>query len=311
MPSIVLHRPGFPANSPALSPPAPPSLIVVYTPMTGDNDIDIEALLDAPLKQQQQAQRQSALDVIEAARGRSEALQERKDDRRSDDRRRDDDRRRSEHRHEDRRHHDDRRPDDRRREDRPAPSASRRSRSRSPEYRAPLTEAQRDRRTVFCRQLAQRVRSADLKAFCEGAGPVRDVRIVYDRISNRSRGVAYVEFMEEAAVPKAIALTGQRLCGIPVILELTETEKNRLAEEAAEAARRSKPVPSTSTGGSGGGGHVSSGPVGSVNFSRVTRVHVGGLHSSLDEKALRRAFEPFGDIDRVELLADAPGSAHV
>ena len=171
-----------------------------------------------------------------------------------------------------------------------------------------LTEAQRDRRTVFCRQLAQRVRSADLGQFCEAAGAVRDVRIVYDRISGRSKGVAYVEFVEEASVQKAIALTSQKLCGIPIIIELTETEKNRLAEEAAAEANRKaqstqREIPSNT------GGY--SGPRGVVNFDRVSRVFVGNLHPSLDEPALRKVFEPFGDVDFVEFPHDSKGSAYV
>lgn len=165
----------------------------------------------------------------------------------------------------------------------------------------PLTEAERDRRTVFCRQLAQRVRSDDLRTFCSQAGVVHDVRLVYDRISNRSKGVAYVEFTEAASVQKAIALTGQKLCGIPIIIELTETEKNRLAEEAAEAAKRSKPA--------------TNGPVGVVSFSRITKVFVGGLHPSLDEAALRKVFEPFGDVDLVDILRtplnEPNGTAHI
>lgn len=151
---------------------------------------------------------------------------------------------------------------------------------------------------MFVRQLAQRVRTADLGQFCEAAGPVRDVRLVYDRVSNRSKGVAYVEFVEEASVPKAISLTGQKLCGIPVIIELTETEKNRLAEEAAaEAARKQSNSGVTGYTSFSYTGH---GPAPTVNFNKVTKVFVGGLHPSLDEEALRKVFEPFGDISHVE-----------
>ncbi len=183
-----------------------------------------------------------------------------------------------------------------------------RGRSRSPDnrhisssakvdpYKMPLSEAQRDRRTVFVRQLAQRVRSADLHAFFSRAGGVRDARLVYDRISGRSKGIGYVEFVDEQAVKKALAMNGERLCGIPVIVELTETEKNRLAEEAAEASRRqSNPAPVSSNYSS--------------SFYNSTKVFVGGLHPSLGEPDIRRVFEPFGDIESVQMTTE--GSAHI
>lgn len=116
-----------------------------------------------------------------------------------------------------------------------------------------LNEIERDKRTVFCMQLAARLREKELLAFMEQAGRVRDARIITDRISGRSKGwvvldcgtlhalcadtayqqthrVGYVEYYEESSVPAAIALTGQKLLGIPIVVTLTESEKNRLAE---------------------------------------------------------------------------------
>jgi RNA-binding protein 39 len=53
--------------------------------------------------------------------------------------------------------------------------------------------------------------------------------------------VGYVEFYEEATVPVAIALTGQKLLGIPIAVTITEAEKNRQAE-AEKAAWVSSPL---------------------------------------------------------------------
>lgn len=142
-----------------------------------------------------------------------------------------------------------------------------------------IGEAQRDRRTVFCRQLAQRLEAHQLKEFCEQAGRVRDVRIVYDRISRRSKGVAYVEFYEEESVPAAVALTGQKLFGIPIKIELTETEKNRLAEEAAAILRQellNKRPP-------------------------LVLLSISNLNSIIGEADLRKIFEPFGEICNVHI----------
>lgn len=67
---------------------------------------------------------------------------------------------------------------------------------------------------------------------------------VYQRSNSRTRthlifcssvtySVGYVEFYDEESVIKAIALTGQKILGIPVIAKHTESEKNRLALQAA------------------------------------------------------------------------------
>lgn len=42
--------------------------------------------------------------------------------------------------------------------------------------------------------------------------------------------VGYVEFYEVETVTKAIALTGTKLLGIPVMISYTEAEKNRQAQ---------------------------------------------------------------------------------
>ncbi|KAJ1340261.1 hypothetical protein BSLG_005147 [Batrachochytrium salamandrivorans] len=99
---------------------------------------------------------------------------------------------------------------------------------------------ERDRRTVFCMQLAARLRTRELSDFFEPCGKVRDVRLVVDKHSGRSKGVAYVEFYEVETIEKAIAMTGQKLLGIPIIVQLTEAERNRVAMQAAEDAAQAR-----------------------------------------------------------------------
>jgi RNA-binding protein 39 len=62
--------------------------------------------------------------------------------------------------------------------------------SKSPkrETTPPLTEDERDRRTVFVQQLAARLRTKELIAFFEKVGPVKEAQIVKDRVSGRSKG---------------------------------------------------------------------------------------------------------------------------
>ncbi|KAI1179838.1 hypothetical protein F4777DRAFT_532165 [Nemania sp. FL0916] len=145
----------------------------------------------------------------------------------------------------------------------------------------PPTEDERDRRTVFVQQLAARLRTRELKEFFEKVGPVNEAQIVKDRISGRSKGVGYVEFKNEDSVTAALQLTGQKLLGIPVIVQLTEAEKNRQVRN---------------TDGSGHGN--------SVPFHRL---YVGNIHFSITEQDLQNVFEPFGELEFVQLQKDDTG----
>lgn len=144
------------------------------------------------------------------------------------------------------------------------------------------TEDERDSRTVFVQQLAARLRTRELKAFFEKVGPVNEAQIVKDRISQRSKGVGYVEFKEEASVAGALQLTGQKLLGIPVIVQMTEAEKNRQARNPE-----------------GSGGHPNSIP--------FHRLYVGNIHFNVTEQDLQAVFEPFGELEFVQLQKDDTG----
>ncbi|XP_033044491.1 probable RNA-binding protein 23 isoform X6 [Trachypithecus francoisi] len=193
----------------------------------------------------------------------------------------------------DRRHGSESRSRDRHHEDRvsyrspPLATGYRYGHSKSPHFRekSPVREPvdnlspeERDARTVFCMQLAARIRPRDLEDFFSAVGKVRDVRIISDRNSRRSKGIAYVEFCEIQSVPLAIGLTGQRLLGVPIIVQASQAEKNRLAAMANNLQK-----------GSGG----------------PMRLYVGSLHFNITEDMLRGIFEPFGKIDNIVLMKDS------
>lgn len=126
-------------------------------------------------------------------------------------------------------------------------------------------------------QLAARIRSRDLEDFFSAVGKVRDVRIISDRNSRRSKGIAYVEFCDIQSVPLAIGLTGQRLLGVPIIVQVSQAEKNRLAA-MSNNLQRGNPGP--------------------------MRLYVGSLHFNITEDMLRGIFEPFGKIENIQLLKE-------
>jgi RNA-binding protein 39 len=139
-----------------------------------------------------------------------------------------------------------------------------------------------DRRTVFVNQLANRLKERQLEKFFEdNVGPVVAANIVRDRVSLRSKGVGYVQFKHEESVPKALNMTGRNLMGIPIIVQLTEAEKNRQAKAAANQ---------TSSG-----------------TAPFHRLYVGNVHFSITEDDLRSVFSAYGAIEYVSLQTDDSG----
>ncbi|KAL9133562.1 MAG: hypothetical protein Q9175_005257 [Cornicularia normoerica] len=160
-----------------------------------------------------------------------------------------------------------------------------RKRTPSPKRKSPTpqpTEDERDRRTVFVQQLAARLRTKELIAFFEKVGPVKEAQIVKDRVSGRSKGVGYVEFKQEESVALAIQLTGQKLLGIPIIAQLTEAEKNRQARNPEATSSNPNQIP-------------------------FHRLYVGNIHFSITESDLQNVFEPFGELEFVQLQKEEQG----
>ncbi|CAN1307716.1 RNA-binding protein 39 [Linum perenne] len=136
----------------------------------------------------------------------------------------------------------------------------------------PEADPERDQRTVFAYQICLKADERDVYEFFSRAGKVRDVRLIMDRNSRRSKGVGYIEFYDVMSVPMAIALSGQPLRNVPVMVKPSEAEKN-LVQSTAGAAM----------GPGGGIGPYSGG---------ARRLYV---------------FEPFGAVELVQLPLDETG----
>ena len=245
------------------------------------DDLDIEAMLEAPFKsepkpaeEKKKAEKKSSQRRRSKSRSRDRSSRHRRSRSRSRDRRRRDrDRRRSRSRD---RHY------------------RRRSRSRSPrrsrpEARKPKTPTpppkprspsppDRDERTVFCMQLAKRIRPRDLEDFFSAVGEVREVKLIEDRHSKRSKGIAYVEFKKLESIPLALGLSGQRVLGVPIIVQPTQSEKNKVAAAQMTLQRAAQ---------------------------GATKLYVGSLHENITEEMLKGIFSPFGRIEQVQIIKDA------
>ncbi|KAL7104547.1 hypothetical protein ACP275_08G252100 [Erythranthe tilingii] len=152
----------------------------------------------------------------------------------------------------------------------------------------PEADPERDQRTVFAFQMPLKATERDVYNFFSQAGKVRDVKLIMDRNSRRSKGVGYVEFVDSMSVPMAIAMSGHLFLGQPIMVKPSEAEKN-LVQSTASA----------------GGGTGVAGPYGAAD----RKLYVGNLHFNMTEYQLRQIFEAFGPVELVQLPTD-PETGH-
>lgn len=98
------------------------------------------------------------------------------------------------------------------------------------------------------------------------------MRLITDNKTRRSKGIAYIEFQDTESVPLAMGLNNQKLLGVPIIIQPSQAEKNRM----------SNPTTLVTKGNTG-----------------PMRLYVGSLHFNITEDMLRGIFEPFGKVSMV------------
>lgn len=172
-----------------------------------------------------------------------------------------------------------------------------------------LEELDRDTRTVFAYNLSTKADERNIYEFFSQAGPVLDVRIIYDRNTPRSKGMAYVEFADQDSVPNGLALTGQVLKNQVVMVKSSEAEKN-IAWEAQQAQKQmgmgTAPVANVPAAAPANttlnvNAAAMSGGVGPC------KLYVGGLHPNIQTNDLKAIFEPFGMTDFITIQKDEGG----
>ncbi|XVF67962.1 hypothetical protein PTKIN_Ptkin10aG0164200 [Pterospermum kingtungense] len=173
---------------------------------------------------------------------------------------------------------------EREREPRERDRESRRHKDKKEDVAEPEVDPERDQRTVFAYQISLKANERDVYEFFSRAGKVRDVRLILDRNSRRSKGVGYIEFYDVMSVPMAIALSGQPLLGQPVMVKPSEAEKNLVQSTTSVAAGQTGPL-----------------------AGAARRLYVGNLHLNITEDQLRQVFEPFGSVELVQLPLDETG----
>ena len=76
-------------------------------------------------------------------------------------------------------------------------------------------------------------------------------------------------------------LTGQRVFGVPIIVQPTMAEKNRLAAQAQNLMKQEGP----------------------------RKLYVGSLHYNITDQMLKRIFEPFGHVEKMTIQRDENGQS--
>jgi len=157
--------------------------------------------------------------------------------------------------------------------------------------------AAKDELTLMVRQLHPRTAEFDVFELFSSVGKVKDVRLIQDERSGKCVGVGYVEMATRQDLVQALALDGTVLRGMPMVVQVSFAEKNRLAATGASAAEI-KAV-----------GLSSNGPGGSNASEAGMKLYVGNLHPSLSEDQLRGVFAPFGQLDRVDVHKTPTGES--
>ena len=148
--------------------------------------------------------------------------------------------------------------------------------------RRELEKLDRDTRTVFVTNLSTKLDERGIFKFFSKVGKVTDVRIIYDRNTPKSKGMAYVEFADKKFIHPALELTGQELNGQAIAVKTSEAEKN-IAWEAEQAQKKK-------LGASYGQG------VPYIASAGPCKLRVGGLHR------IRRRRQASARIDGESLL---------
>eukprot|EP00918_Siedleckia_nematoides_P003532 GHVU01007988.1.p1 GENE.GHVU01007988.1~~GHVU01007988.1.p1 ORF type:complete len:426 (+),score=75.24 GHVU01007988.1:489-1766(+) len=145
-----------------------------------------------------------------------------------------------------------------------------------------VEEAHRDDLTVLVLNTSLKASEKDVWQFFSQAGKVRDIQMIKDQRSGKSKGVSYVEFYTQESVIKALALSGEKLVDVPVRVQASQAEKNRAAKAAKQQQAEA----------------LEGGPM---------KIYVGGLVESLaniTEQGLRDLFQNFGEVVNIELHKD-------
>jgi RNA-binding protein 23/39 len=129
------------------------------------------------------------------------------------------------------------------------------------------------------------------------------------------QSVGYVEFRSVDLVEKALDLSGTLVMGLPIMVQLTESERNKLhagdgyvpcsvslVQSWCNSCRNLNLPPGVHAP-HGAMQYVLSPFTFQLNLP-LYRLYVGSLHFNLTESDIKQVFEPFGELEFVDLHRD-------
>jgi len=143
---------------------------------------------------------------------------------------------------------------------------------------------------AFVKNLSFSLNDEDIKKYFEKCGTVERVNVLKNFSTQRSKGVAFVRFSNEAALDKALALTGQEFEGRNITVEKTIPKEQRPAGTRPEGGNRRNNDQNERDPNS-------------------TSVFVGNLSYTTTEDTLRQVFSGCGAIKEVRVATDQSGGS--
>ncbi|KAL0484872.1 RNA-binding protein [Acrasis kona] len=139
-----------------------------------------------------------------------------------------------------------------------------------------IPEVEREKRTVFISRLPATVVEKDIVDFFNICGRVREVQLIRDRFTGKSKGFAYVELAEESSVIPALSLNGRHLRGFQVLIKQSEKNTTQLLQTPSQG---------------------------------MTKLYIGDIPLALIEDDLRELFAAVGSVESLEIKRDEKGES--
>jgi RNA-binding protein 23/39 len=141
-----------------------------------------------------------------------------------------------------------------------------------------LTDEQREKRTIFVYNLSVETSEKQIALFFSKVGRIRDVKLIRDRFTNRSKGFGFVEFADASSIAEALRLTGKKLESSTVMVKSSDADKNLTHNKDPSAVI---PIPKTPR--------------------RITQLFVSGIPNCITEEDLKNLFDTMGKVVYVNI----------
>ena len=163
---------------------------------------------------------------------------------------------------------------------------------------------------MFAYNLSTKADEREIFQFFSKVGVVNDVRVIYDRNTPTSKGMAYVEFEDVASVPAALATTGQILRNQVVMVKASEAEKNAAWAQAKKEKQAAASVGYAASQDPLAGSIPLPAPLPSADaVGGPCDLLVHNLHADTSGADLKAVFEPFGETELAEVDRDESGAS--